>query len=52
MRMADKLSVRTDEVESDAGVFWFHRDLEHREFFRRIFNKASKSFIRTILART
>ena len=33
IQMADKLTVRTDDVEFDAGVFWFHRDLENRGFF-------------------
>ena len=50
VHLADKLSIRTDEIQFDAGAFWFHRDLENRGFFRRIFGKESRSFIRTILA--
>src|SRR5215469_837249 len=33
IRVADKLTVRTEEIQLDAGVFWFHRDLENRGFF-------------------
>jgi iron complex outermembrane receptor protein len=33
VRLADKLSIRVGEIQFDAGAFWFHRDLEHREFF-------------------
>jgi iron complex outermembrane recepter protein len=48
-RLADKLSIRTDEIQFDAGAFWFHRDLENRGFFCPIFEKESSSFIQTIL---
>jgi iron complex outermembrane recepter protein len=33
IRLADKLSIRTDDIQIDAGAFWFHRDLENRGFF-------------------
>jgi len=33
VHLADKLSIRTDEIQFDAGAFWFHRDLENRGFF-------------------
>ena len=52
VHLADKLSIRTDEIQFDAGVFWFHRDLEDRGFFSRTFGKGSRCFIRTILAGT
>jgi iron complex outermembrane receptor protein len=44
MRMADKLSVRTEDVEFDAGVFWFHRDLENRGFFSPDFRQGIEEF--------
>jgi iron complex outermembrane recepter protein len=49
-RLADKLSIRTDEIQFDAGGFWFHRDLENHGFFSPIFGRGSKCFIRTISA--
>ena len=33
VHVADKLSIRTDEIELDVGAFYFHRALENREFF-------------------
>jgi iron complex outermembrane receptor protein len=44
IRMADKLSVRTAEVEFDAGVFWFHRNLENRGFFSPEFREGIEQF--------
>jgi iron complex outermembrane receptor protein len=43
-RMADKLTVRTEDVEFDAGVFWFHRDLENRGFFSPDFREGIEQF--------
>ncbi|HEX4696845.1 MAG TPA: TonB-dependent receptor [Candidatus Udaeobacter sp.] len=43
-RMADKLTVRTEDVEFDAGVFWFHRDLENRGFFSPDFRAGIEKF--------
>ncbi|HEX4707139.1 MAG TPA: TonB-dependent receptor [Candidatus Udaeobacter sp.] len=43
-RMADKLTVRTEDVEFDAGVFWFHRDLENRGFFSPDFREGIEMF--------
>ena len=33
IRLADKLSIRTDEIQFDAGVFWFYLDQTERNFF-------------------
>jgi len=44
IRMADKLTVRTEDVEFDAGVFWFHRDLENRGFFSPDFREGIEMF--------
>ena len=44
IRMADKLTVRTEEVEFDAGVFWFHRDLENRGLFSPDFRAGIEMF--------
>ena len=43
-RLADKLSIRTDEIQFDAGAFWFHRDLENREFFSPDFRQGIEMF--------
>lgn len=44
IRHADKLSIRTDEVQFDAGAFWFHRDLENHGFFSPDFRKGIEMF--------
>ncbi len=44
IRLADKLTVRTGDVEFDAGVFWFHRDLENRGFFSPDFREGIEEF--------
>jgi len=44
VRLADKLSIRTDETQFDAGAFWFHRDLEHRGFFSPDFRQGIEMF--------
>jgi iron complex outermembrane recepter protein len=44
IRLADKLSIRTDEIQFDAGAFWFHRDLEHRGFFSPDFRQGIEMF--------
>jgi iron complex outermembrane receptor protein len=44
VRLADKLSIRTDEIQFDAGAFWFHRDLEHRGFFSPDFRQGIEMF--------
>jgi iron complex outermembrane receptor protein len=44
IRVAYKLTVRTEDVEFDAGVFWFHRDLENRGFFSPDFREGIEMF--------
>src|SRR5437773_1869087 len=44
IRLADKLSIRTDDVQLDAGTFWFHRDLENRGFFSPDFRQGIEMF--------
>jgi iron complex outermembrane receptor protein len=44
IRLADKLSIRTDEIQFDAGAFWFHRDLENRGFFSPDFRQGIEMF--------
>ena len=50
--MADKLAVRTEDVDFEAGVFWFHRDLEKRGFFSLDFREGIEQFYSDILAGT
>jgi iron complex outermembrane receptor protein len=33
VRLADKLSFRTEDIQLDVGAFWFHHDIENRGFF-------------------
>jgi iron complex outermembrane receptor protein len=33
VRLADRLSIRTEEIELDVGAYWFHHDIENRGFF-------------------
>lgn len=33
IRLADKLSIRTEEIQFDTGVFWFYLDSTQRGFF-------------------
>ncbi len=44
IRLADKLSIRTDDVQLDAGAFWFHRDFENRGFFSPDFRQGIEMF--------
>ena len=44
VHLADKLSIRTDEIQFDAGAFWFHRDLENRGFFSPDFREGIEQF--------
>jgi iron complex outermembrane receptor protein len=44
IRLADKLSIRTEEIQFDAGAFWFHRDLENRGFFSSDFRQGIEMF--------
>ncbi|PYJ91748.1 MAG: hypothetical protein DME71_01260 [Verrucomicrobia bacterium] len=44
IRLADKLSIRTDEIQFDAGAFWFHRDFENRGLFSPDFHQGIEMF--------
>jgi len=44
VRLADKLSIRTDEIQFDAGAFWFHHDIENRGFFSPDFRQGIEQF--------
>ncbi len=44
MRLADKLSYKDDGHEFDAGLFWFHRNIEERGFFSEDFREGITAF--------
>ena len=44
IRLADKLSIRTEEIQFDAGAFWFYRDGEERGFFSPDFRQGIQMF--------
>src|SRR5262249_5592676 len=44
VRLADKLSIRTDEIQLDVGAFWFHHDIENRGFFSPDFREGIEEF--------
>ena len=44
VRLADKLSVRTEDIQLDVGVFWFHHDIENRGFFSPDFREGIEQF--------
>jgi iron complex outermembrane recepter protein len=44
IRLADKISYRNDEYEFDAGLFWFHRNMEERGFFEDDFREGITAF--------
>ena len=44
VRLADKLSIRTEEIELDVGVYWFHHDIENRGFFSPDFREGIEQF--------
>ena len=44
VRLADKLSIRTEEIQLDVGAFWFHHDLENRGFFSPDFREGIEEF--------
>jgi iron complex outermembrane receptor protein len=44
VRLADKLSIRTDEIELDVGAYWFHHDIENRGFFSPDFREGIEQF--------
>ena len=44
IRLADKFSFRNDGREFDAGLFWFHRNMEERGFFTADFREGITAF--------
>jgi iron complex outermembrane receptor protein len=44
VRLADKISYRNDGHEFDAGLFWFHRNMEERGFFEPNFRQGITAF--------
>jgi len=44
VRVADKISYRNDGYEFDAGLFWFHRNIEERGFFSEDFRQGITAF--------
>jgi iron complex outermembrane receptor protein len=44
VRLADKLSFRTEDIQLDVGVFWFHHDIENRGFFSPDFREGIEQF--------
>jgi len=44
VHLADKLTIRTDEIQIYVGAFWFHRDLENRGFFSPGFREGIEMF--------
>jgi len=49
MRLADKISYRKDGYEFDAGLFWFHRNMDEQGFFRLTSPRASPNFTPIIM---
>jgi iron complex outermembrane receptor protein len=44
VRLADRLSIRTEEIELDVGAYWFHHDIENRGFFSPDFREGIEQF--------
>jgi iron complex outermembrane receptor protein len=44
IRLADKLTIRTDEIQFDVGAYWFHHDIENRGFFSPDFREGIEQF--------
>jgi iron complex outermembrane receptor protein len=44
MRLADKISYRNDGYEFDAGLFWFHRNMDEQGFFSPDFAEGITKF--------
>ena len=44
IRLADKISFRNGNQEFDAGLFWFHRNMEERGFFEPDFREGITAF--------
>ena len=44
VRLANRLSIRTEEIELDVGAYWFHHDIEDRGFFSPDFREGIEQF--------
>ncbi|HEU0274882.1 MAG TPA: TonB-dependent receptor [Candidatus Udaeobacter sp.] len=44
IRLADKLSFRTEDIQFDVGAFWFHHDIVNRGFFSPDFREGIEEF--------
>ena len=44
VRLADRLSIRIDEIQFDVGAFWSHHDIENRGFFSPDFRRGIEQF--------
>jgi iron complex outermembrane receptor protein len=44
VRLADRLSIRIDEIQFDVGAFWSHHDIENRGFFSSDFRGGIEQF--------
>jgi hypothetical protein len=44
VRLADRISIRTEEIELDVGAYWFHQDIENRGFFSPDFREGIEQF--------
>ncbi|HEY4271615.1 MAG TPA: TonB-dependent receptor [Candidatus Udaeobacter sp.] len=44
VRLADRLSFRTEDIRLDVGAFWFHHDIENRGFFSPDFREGIEQF--------
>src|SRR6516162_5471813 len=44
IRLADKITFQTDEIQFYVGAFWFHHDIENRGFFSPDFREGIEQF--------
>src|SRR5215472_1995434 len=44
IRVADKLTIQTEEIQFYVGAFWFHHDVENRGFFSPDFREGIEQF--------
>src|SRR5215472_18786132 len=44
VRLADKLTIQTEEIQFYAGAFWYHHDVENRGFFSPDFREGIEQF--------
>jgi len=52
VRLADRISIRTEEIGFDVGAYWFHHDVENRGFFSPDFREGIEQFYSDNLAGT